>query len=288
MRAATIILIVLSGLPIGVRAQMAVTDPALTSIQQANLSLTQTWQAFQKLQMVQDAEFMLQTAQASQSYWKMYQADSMNKGGLLGYYTAYAKQELDQTADQTYRQVYNNGSLQNFNSPEGNLISNGVAALNQQTGAFFNGVTASAVGAMNTLDAGYKNARATIFNQAQASAAARDQVIVAENDKLDGSTAMIQDVVTQASGGGISAQQSESIAVHTQALMLQQLFGIRRLIQLQDAILNDNVKSDLAEQSISLQAAGDLAKFRATRGQNATVGATPDQLNGAMRGIPGQ
>ena len=42
-------------LPTAVRAQLAVTDPAMTAVSQAHLQLMQLHTEFMKLQMVQDA-----------------------------------------------------------------------------------------------------------------------------------------------------------------------------------------------------------------------------------------
>ncbi len=269
-------------------AQLAVTDPGVTAVAQAQLQLSTLHAQFTKLQMVQDAITLKNTYLQSKQFYDTVYARSQHRGGLMGYYKDYFQKAADNMAASEWRQINNEASSITGQTPMSRLLESGAAAIGRQTGQAINGAGGVIGGGLNGVDRGYKSARAVIFSDQKRQVAAVDQVIAASEDRADQTAKMVADLVKRGSADAISDNERESIDMHAQLLGLQVLSEIRQLLNVNAQILNSQAKHSLAEVSVALKAGSDLSEFRENGGQRGAQRPSNDEMVREMKRRPGE
>ena len=269
------------------RGQLIVNDPAQTAIQKLNLSLTTLHTKFMKLQMVQDAIVLKNNYLAAKQFYDTIEAHSKHRGGLMGYYADYAKEQFKNMAEQEWSRIYSEGTTLTGPTAVNDLINGVTDAINQKVGGVIDSA-AGAVGAgMQVPDRGYASVRHAVFSQKKQQTASVDKMIAASEQGAAATNKQIQDLVRRGSAAQIDDKASESIQMQAAVLEVQLLSQIRQLLNLNAQIGNFQAKESLAEAAVGMATANDLSEYRAQAAQNRKSGApSRGQLNSVLQGRP--
>ncbi len=269
------------------RGQLVVSDPVQTAIQKAHLDLMALHTQFMKLQLVSDAVTLKNNYLAAKQFYDTIEAHSMHRGGLMGYYADYVKEQLNNMAAQEWSRIYSEGT--NLTGPTAvqDLITGVTNAISQKVGGAIDSA-AGAVGAgMQVPDRGYSGVRQAIFSQQKQQTASVDKMVAASEQGAAATNQQITELVSRGSAADIDDQASESIQMHAALLEVQLLSQIRQLLNLNAQISNSQAKQSLAEAAVGMATANDLAGYRAQAAQDRKSGApSRGQLNSALQGRP--
>lgn len=281
----SLILVFFSVMP--ARGQLVVNDPAQTAIQKMNLSMMALHTKFMKLQMVQDAITLKNNYLAAKQFYDTIEAHSKHRGGLMGYYADYAKEQFKNMAEQEWSRIYAEGTNLTGPTAVNDLINGVTGAINEKVGGIIDSA-AGAVGAgMQVPDRGYSGVRHALFAQQKQQTASVDKMIAASEQGATATNQQIADLVKRGSAAQIDDRASESIQMQAAVLQAQLLSQIRQLLNLNAQISNAQAKQSLAEAAVGMATANDMAEYRARAAQSRKSGASSrGQLDSVLQGRP--
>ncbi|MBI5239122.1 MAG: hypothetical protein HY926_01485 [Elusimicrobia bacterium] len=244
-------------------AVMIVNDPVQTSIQKVNLSVQTLHTKFMKLQMVQDAITLKNNYLAAKRFYDNIEAKSRHRGGLMGYYADYAKEQFKAMAEQEWARLYAEGTSQTGPAAVEDLINGVFGAVNQKVGGVIDSAEGAVAEGMAVPDRGYANVRHSLFSQQKRQTEAVDKMVASSEKGAAATNKQIQDLVRRGSAAQIDDKASDSIQMQAAILQVQLLSQIRQLLNLNAQINNFQAKQGMAEEAVGMATANDLAEYRA-------------------------
>ncbi len=269
------------------RAQLIVNDPAQTAIQKMNLSVQTLHTKFMKLQMVQDAITLKNNYLAAKRFYDNIEAKSKHRGGLMGYYADYAKEQFKAMAEQEWARLYAEGTNQTGPTAVDDLINGVFGAVNDKVGGVIDSAQGLVGSGMEVPDRGYAHVRHALFKQQKRQTESVDKMVAASEQGAVATNKQIQDLVKRGSALGIDDKASDSIQMQAAVLQVQLLSQIRQLLNLNAQINNFQAKQGMAEGAVGMATAGDLARYRAEAARiKRSAAASRGQLQSALAGRP--
>lgn len=268
-------------------AAMIVNDPVQTSIQKMNLSVQTLHTKFMKLQMVQDAITLKNNYLAAKRFYDNIEAKSKHRGGLMGYYADYAKEQFKAMAEQEWARLYAEGTNQTGPAAVEDLINGVFGAVNQKVGAAIDSAEGAVAAGIEAPDRGYSNVRHALFSGQKRQTASVDKMIAASEQGAIATNKQIQDLVKRGSAAKIDDRANDSIQMQAAILQVQLLSQIRQLLNLNAQIGNFEAKQGMAEEAVGMATANDLAEYRAQAAKSRRA-AAPSQgrLATVLQGRP--